>query len=102
MDPVWAPDGRELFYRCCLGSNEQLFGALVSTESPFDTDRPQPLFDTGAYAFFDFGRSYDISPTDGRFLMRKPETAGSQSESSNALVFVQNWTEELKRLVPID
>lgn len=39
-------------------------------------------------------QSYDVAP-DGRFLMIKPNLS-----SSGRLVVVQNWVEELKRLVP--
>ena len=42
---------------------------------------------------------YDISPDGRRFLMIKA-ASGSQQTTTASLVVVQNWTEELKRLVP--
>jgi hypothetical protein len=45
------------------------------------------------------GRRYDISPVDGRFLMTKPATMGSNGAIDISVVL--NWQEELKRLVPV-
>jgi hypothetical protein len=53
----------------------------------------------GSYADFSvrgFPRNYDVSPDGQRFLVLKDDTA---DESPNVIV-VENWVEELKRLVP--
>jgi hypothetical protein len=65
--------------------------------------RPRVLFD-----LFDIalpvgrggGGSYDVGP-DGRFLII---TSGQGAVAGTApnLIFVQNWLEELKRLVPVN
>ena len=45
------------------------------------------------------GRTYDVSPDGLRFLMLKaPGTDASAAPT--ALIVVQQWDEELKRLVP--
>ena len=45
------------------------------------------------------GRTYDVSPDGQRFLMIKaPGTDASAAPP--ALIVVQHWDEELKRLVP--
>jgi hypothetical protein len=41
------------------------------------------------------GREWDVAP-DGRFLMVKANTTSDSSE----LIIVQNWADELERLVP--
>ena len=41
-------------------------------------------------------RNYDVAP-DGRFLVIKE---GSNEGAAEPIVVVQNWVEELKRLVP--
>ncbi|MBI4264610.1 MAG: hypothetical protein HY657_09555 [Acidobacteria bacterium] len=46
------------------------------------------------------GVTYDVSPDGRRFLMIE-EASGSDAPSQN-IVVVQNWFEELKRLVPVD
>ena len=47
------------------------------------------------------GRTYDVSLDGRRFLMVKDSSIGSSSDvPSTRFVVVENWTEELKRLVP--
>ena len=43
-------------------------------------------------------RGYDVEPGGNRFLMVQNDR--SESEPAVSLVLVQNWFEELKRLVP--
>ena len=60
--------------------------------------RPQVLFE---FPMFITGGSqpYDIAP-DGRFLfIQRGQVDGGGAVEQN-LILVQNWTEELKRLVP--
>ena len=45
------------------------------------------------------GRTYDVSPNGERFLRIKEGGAGEQTSPAE-LILVQNWLEELKRLVP--
>ena len=54
------------------------------------------MFDSGDYYFSAGGRHYDIAPDGKRFLMIKPAM-----ESEARIILVQNWFEELKRLVPV-
>ena len=84
--PVWARNGRELFYR----DDNLMMAVDVSTTQVFTAGRPKRLF-KGSY-LQDTG-SYDIAP-DGRFLMIKYEP-----QALTELVLVQNWFEELKRRV---
>ena len=51
-------------------------------------------------AGIDLARTYDISPDGQRFLMLKNADAPTQSSNVPRIVIVQNWLEELKRLVP--
>ena len=86
---VWAPEGRELFYR----SGEAMMVVSIETEPTFTPGRPKVLF-TGRY-FAGAGRNYDISPDGQRFLMIKAE-----EEAAAQINVVLNWFEELKRLAP--
>ena len=48
-------------------------------------------------------RNYDVHPFDEKFLfLRDPGTVGLLNADVVSLVMVENWFEELKRLVPID
>ena len=46
------------------------------------------------------GRTYDVSPDGQRFLMVKEGAGADQAAAPPSIVVVQNWQEELKRLVP--
>ena len=45
-------------------------------------------------------RTYDVSPDGKRFLMIKEGGGPDQTPAPPSIVVVQNWLEELKRLVP--
>jgi hypothetical protein len=46
------------------------------------------------------GRTYDIAPDGTRFLMIKAGGSADETAEPTSLVVVQNWRDELKRLVP--
>ena len=91
--PLWAPDGRELFY---LSRGGELMAVRVQTEPSFAPGNAQVVFGGRTLAPA-FGRSYDISPDGKRFLMIKEPT---RDASSTEIILVQNWFQELERLVP--
>jgi Tol biopolymer transport system component len=95
--PVWSPDGREIFYR----GASSLMAVPVTTTPAFKAGTPQPLFSLATYVFPANGRKYDISPDGRRFLFLKGVDAVQAANApAPPLVFVENWTEELKRRVP--
>ena len=101
-DPVWSPDGRELFYH----GRTDLMVAQIETEPTFSSRTPEPLFSLSGYATVGggvAGRRFDLAPDGDRFIVRKPGTAEQTSDDDpfNGLIFVENWFEELKRLVPV-
>jgi eukaryotic-like serine/threonine-protein kinase len=94
IEPVWNPNGRELFYR----SGDRMMAVAVTTAPTFSAGRPQMLF-RGEYLASPFpatGVTYDVTRDGQRFLMVKdaPQAANMQ------IHVVVNWFEELKRLVP--
>jgi serine/threonine-protein kinase len=96
--PLWSRNGRELFY---IESDGSLVTVPVQTREPtWNAGSPvrllpgRPLYALGSgFA----PRMYDVSP-DGRFLMVRQGRDGT--EPPPQIVVVQNWQEELKRLVP--
>jgi serine/threonine-protein kinase len=96
VEAIWAPNGRELFYRSPSPRNEVTQLAVqIETSPSVRSGRPETLFE-GRYAGTFYGASYDIAP-DGRFLMIKP----SEDEVAPLRIqLVQGWFEELKRRVP--
>ena len=67
----------------------------------FSLGSAEVLFDARHYgARGSVGRTDDISPDGKRFLMVKE--GGSDETSTTEFILVQNWFEELKRLVPTE
>jgi serine/threonine-protein kinase len=97
--PLWSRDGTELFF---VAADNTLMRVRVEGGDSFRFTSPEKVLNAGY--FIPGGtnsRTFDISPDSRRFLMIKPvgPTASDGSGSAN-LVVVQNWHEELKRLVP--
>jgi eukaryotic-like serine/threonine-protein kinase len=100
--PRWSRDGRELFYlNTSSDGRAALMAVAIESEAGFRAALPELVFE-GAYAAPRTSRLvYDVSLDGRRFLMLK-DTADEPSASRPQIVVVQNWTEELKRLVPRD
>jgi len=102
--PLWARNGRELFYVTAVG----LMTVPIETTTAFSNGKARKLLDDRYRYFFGDvffqGRTYDISPDGKRFLVIKQAAeSGTEDDSSNLrLVVVLNWTEELKQLAPPD
>ena len=101
-DPVWSPDGRELFYR----RPTDLMVAQVETEPTFSSRTPEPLFSLSGYGIGGrgTGRPFDVALDGDHFIFRTPGTAEQTSADDpfNGLIFVENWFEELKARVPVN
>ena len=94
--PVWSPDGSELFYV----SGDAMVVAPITSNPTFRHGNPEVVFE-GRYNFGRNLRTFDLSTDGTRFLVTKPP--GTQTDDSVApldLVLVQNWFQELTRLVP--
>ena len=64
-----------------------------------DFSKPESLFTFGAGMGVGLDRGFDVSSDGERFLfLGEPTAAGSASSAE--LVVIQNWVDELKRLVP--
>jgi Tol biopolymer transport system component len=94
--PLWSRDGRELFFSSLDG--RQMLAVPVQSGTTLATGRPQVLFEIPMVASLSF-RPYDIAP-DGRFLIIRSEQPEAGGGTASNLIVVQNWSEELKRLVP--
>jgi eukaryotic-like serine/threonine-protein kinase len=92
--PVWARNGRELFY---LDGTLHLVAVPVQTGATFTSGSPAILFELPSTPTAT-ARTYDVAP-DGRFLVIKfPQN--DKSSTAPALNVVLNWTDELERLTP--
>jgi hypothetical protein len=96
---MWIENG-DVFYRSLDG--EQMFAVSVATAPSLKVGTPVPLF-RGPYYVSASGSprpQYDVTPDGQRVLLLAPDPASSSSAYRSRIVVVQNWIEELKRLVP--
>jgi serine/threonine-protein kinase len=94
IDPVWSRAGGELFY---LDGSGALVTVPVHTQPTFAAGTATKLFDA-PYFEVSGTRRYDVSADGQRFLFVKDPN--DTSGASHSFVLVQNWLDELKRLVP--
>jgi serine/threonine-protein kinase len=93
--PLWARSGNELFYRLLDGA---VVAVSVERGTGWRNGRPTQVVPPGYFFGGEVVRAYDVSPDGRRFLMIKQNRP--EGTAAQYLVLVQNWTEELKRLVP--
>jgi len=91
VKPLWARDGRELFYL----TGTSLMSVRVQTTPVFSAATPTKVFD-GQYFAGIVGRTYDVSLDGKRFLMIKRASTDTTATPAD-MVVVLNWTEELER-----
>src|SRR6266850_2295783 len=97
-----ARNGRELFY-LVAPTAEGLVDALNAVpiqSGPSFAAGPSRTVFKGSYLATSDSRMYDVSPDGQQFLMIKEASSTNQTAAPPSLVIVQNWQEELKRLVP--
>jgi Tol biopolymer transport system component len=95
ISPVWARNGREIFYTEWNRNNRtsvlKLMAVDVTTSPAFTAGRPRMLF-AGSY----LPGSYDVALDGRRFLMVDTSTDPLPPPVTQ-MVLVVNWLEELKR-----
>jgi len=94
VDPLWDPrGGDELYFRNAAGD---MMAVTIDPTSGRVVSGPTRLFANDHYRTTG-GWSYDISPTDGRFLLiRLPPEA---DDGEVKIWITLHWTEELKNLL---
>ncbi len=72
----------------------------IDSESNFSAGSPDVLFEASDFLGSGGGRAFDISPDGQKFLMVK-QGGPTDSTAESQIILVQNWVEELTRLVPV-
>ncbi len=98
LQPVWAHNRRELFF-VNRDTRQVMAAEFTARGGTFRLERVTPLFTVPntIYRPRVFSRLYDVAPDDERFLMARSPSAENTPISA---ILVQNFFEELKRLVP--
>ena len=94
-EPVWSPDGTELFYR----NGDEMLTVEVAGATEAEFGIPNLLFE-GTYEADPNGigvANYDVSRNGQGFLMVSRDSRAERL----SLVVVENWFEELKERVPV-
>jgi len=88
-EPVWAPDGKRLYYRDNTG--EKIMVVPVETEPDLLPGIPSIVFEGNFKPGYPFGRNYDLSPDGQRFLIIKDDIDNEVTQ----IRIIANWSEEL-------
>ena len=93
-EPVWSPDGNELFYH----TGDSMMVVTIETDPVFRSSVPRSLF---AWRFqSDEANPYDeygVTPDGTQFVM-----VGGNQETFVEVNVILNWFEELERMVPME
>ena len=90
-EPVWSPDGRELFYRSLKSGKSELIAATIRTDPTFGVVSQRALFDVDEMVGAQPHANYDVSP-DGQTFAMVRRSPGSH------IVVIQNVPALLRRL----
>ena len=96
IEPIWAPNGKEIFYRSVDGL--KMLSVAFDPQSGVHGD-PATVFE-GRYASYLGGlpfRSYDVMPDGKRFIMIKEQSQPGEPAGTLQMNVVLNWSRDLKR-----
>ena len=93
-EPLWSPDGREIFY---VGNGRLMAVPVTRASGRLELGKAVALFETRSYFFGGQGRNYDIDPSGERFVMVK--RVGDGTAHTVPITIVLNWAEELRARV---
>lgn len=93
-EPIWSRDTGQIFYR----NAGQVWAVDIQTAGGFSPGRPRLLFENQRLATSNPLRNWDLWPDGQGFLM--VENNERKSAPVTEMILVQNWFEELRRLVP--
>jgi hypothetical protein len=100
--PEWSADGKELFYfRENTGNGAEIVAVAVETAETFRAGAPKALFSGPYLAPQQLRGVYDVTADGQRFVLIK-RAEGENEAAPQTIVIVENWLEELERLVPTE
>jgi len=92
IGPVWAPDGRQLYFRDHF-RGEKVFTALIRKGGGLQFEEPKLLFEGSYVSDIRWGRNFDIAPDGRRFIMLKANAPPPLRQ----FIVVTNWFDEMNR-----
>jgi serine/threonine-protein kinase len=99
--PLWAPDGKQIFYLPIVGPPRQLLSVDVQTEPSFKFGNPATLpIDKIAGRAGGLIRPYDIAPDGKQFLVILSGSDAPEQSTQPQMRITLNWFEELRQRAP--
>jgi serine/threonine-protein kinase len=97
--PIWAPDGKRIFFVQNGQANGHLFSIDIQTQPSFVFGQPTPLPIEGIAVNGGPGlpRGYDISPDGKQFVVMMSPTEATRAGQGQQINVTLNWFEELKK-----
>ena len=96
VQPLWARDGRELFYLSLDGS---LMSVQVEPGKTWKAKAPLMVIDSDVLRDVSISlRTYSVSADGQRFLVIKDAPGEKTAATQPQVIVVQNWVEDWKRL----
>jgi eukaryotic-like serine/threonine-protein kinase len=95
--PLWTRGGTEIVYQDNQG--RMMAVAVRSDGNEPDFSRPKELFKVAPGGFFGLDRHWDVDANGERFLFVVNDDTAEETGTLQ-LILIQNWDDELKRLVP--
>lgn len=101
-DPLWSPDGRQIFYladQISGATSHSLVSVDVRTEAGFTVANPTRIFEEVE----DAGGTtpYDVTPDGRQFIvLTRPTDADPNAASNPEIRVTLNWFEELRQRAP--
>ena len=97
IGPLWARNGRELFFvdgdrRLVAAAFDPALGIFLGQETLFTIP--------STFAISEGNNFYDVTADGERFLMARSYAGEAGSDEAPHFILVQNFFDELKRLVP--
>jgi serine/threonine-protein kinase len=92
-EPVWPPNGRELFYR----NGDAMMAVEVSTSPTLKVGAPRLLFEKHYEPSLALYPNYSVTSDGQRFVMVKRIDEGQSPAQINVVI---NWFDELRALAP--
>lgn len=94
-DPVWSRNGRELFFR--TADNRIMVATYTVKGDSFVADQPRGWSEKRLG-----GRDYDVAPDGKRIAALMPVVTTESQQAQSHVVFLLNFTDELRRKVPLN
>jgi Tol biopolymer transport system component len=89
---IWSNDGKTIYYQ----NGRSMMAIDFESNPELKVGIPRKLFEGDFFSAR--GRDFDLDPTQDRFLMLIEVEDETGPTFSQTIVYVQNWSEELKKL----